>query len=65
MKFRIVYIGDNKYLAWDSDNDKFVPVELHLYVTTFDSIEAVFKELRRVRHLCSGWWNNIFIEPIE
>ena len=62
IKYRIVYIGDHKYLAWDADNKRFVPAGLHLYVTCFDSLADAFQERRTVKKLCSGWIDNIYID---
>lgn len=62
-RYRIAYYGDDRYLAWDADNERFVPAGLHLYVTTWNDIFQVFDEMRKVKRKCSGWMPNIYIEP--
>lgn len=64
IKYRIIYIGDNKYLAWDADTQRFVPAHMHLYVSTWDNLEECMKEMRNVKHECSGWVDNIYIDTI-
>ena len=65
IKYRIVYVGNNSYMAWDDDNECFVPAYMHLYVTTWDNLEDVFPVKRKVKKMCSGWADNIFIDSIS
>lgn len=62
IKYRIVCLGDDRYLAWDDDGKRFVPAGMLLYVTTYDDIDSVFKAIRKVKRLCSGWANEIYID---
>lgn len=65
IKYRIVYLGDEKYLAWDNDSRRFIPANMHLYVTTFDTFEECMKVARDVKRTHSGWNENIFVDSVE
>lgn len=65
VKYRIVYIGDDRYLAWDADNKRFVPAEMHLYITKWDTPDEPIRIVNHeMIHTHSGWWEDIHIEPI-
>ena len=65
VKYRIVYYGPDKYLAWDNDYKRFVPAGLYLYVTTFNTLEDAMKASRRVKHdYATGWADDIYIESV-
>lgn len=64
VKYRIVYIGDDKYLAWDAVAKMFVPAYMHLYVTTWPDLNDCMTEMRNVKHMCSGWNDNIYIDTV-
>ena len=64
IKYRIVYIGDNMYLAWDADSQWFVPAHIHLYVSTWDNLEECMKEMRNVKREYPGWADSIYIDTI-
>lgn len=65
IKYRIVYTGDDSYMAWDDDNKLFVPASMNLYITTWDSVSDVFPVLRKVKKLCPGWADNIYIDSVS
>lgn len=65
IKYRIVYLGDDRYLAWDADNKRFVPAGMHLYISTWSSLEYAMQEMRKVRKACSGWANNIYLDSVQ
>ena len=62
IKYRIIYIGDNSYMAWDNANGHFVPAYMHLYVSTWDNIDDVFPVMRKVKKLCPSFADNIYID---
>lgn len=65
IKYRIVYLGDDKYLAWDADAQRFIPAGMHLYVTTWDNIDDCLREMREVKRKCSGWYDSIYVDSVN
>lgn len=63
--YRIIYIGDDKYLAWDAYAQRFIPAFMHLYVTTWRTPEEALTEMRRVKRMCSGWIDNIYLDSVS
>lgn len=67
-KYRIVYyapeqvLNSPKHLAWCEDQKRFIPQELRLYTTCYDSLDAVFEAIRKVKKACSGWSDCIYID---
>lgn len=64
IKYRIIYLGDDRYLAWDADHKRFVPAGMHLYISTWNHLEDAMQEMRRVRKACSGWTDNIYLDSV-
>ena len=65
IKYRIVYIGDNKYLGWDADAKRFVPAYMHLYVSTYTTLEECMKEAHSVKKSRTGWADDIYIDSVN
>lgn len=65
IKYRIVYLGNDKYLAWDTDYKRFVPAYMHLYVTTWDSLDDCMKEMHNVKKAYSGWSSDIYLDTVN
>lgn len=71
MKYRIVYVAPEKgikdkaaYQAWREDTQEFIPAGLHLYVTTYPTIEAAMQARRAMKDKTTGWHDDIYIESI-
>lgn len=68
IKYRIVYyapgtkLGSPKHLAWCEEQKRFIPQELRLYTTSYDSLDEVFKAIRKVKKACTGWYDDIYID---
>lgn len=65
IKYRIVYIGNDRYLAWDADNKRFVPAYMHLYVNTWDDINDCMAEMKKIKRQYSGWIDDIYIDSVN
>ena len=62
IKYFIAYYGDNNHLVWQAEKKRFIPAGLLLYRTTYDSLEDAMKEAHKAKHICSGWYDNIYID---
>lgn len=61
--YRIMHIGE-KLSFWDADKKRWVHAGLLLYITNFNDLESVFKEVRRVKRMCPGWADDIYIDSV-
>ena len=64
-KYRIIYLGDGKYLGWDAVAKRFIPASMFLYVTVYNSIDEAFLELRKIRGSHSGWVSDVYVDKIS
>ena len=62
IKYFIAYYGGKAPKAWDADKSRFIPYDMHLYITYYDNLDDVFREMRKVRKLASGWRDEIYID---
>ena len=59
--FIAAYLPD-RVLWWDDDFKRWVPAGLCLYRSTWDSLDDVFRIVRKVKKSCSGWHDDIYID---
>ena len=62
IKYFIAYYGSDHAMAWDNDNNRWVPYDMKLYISTWDKPEDVFPVVRKVKKACSGWYDDIYID---
>lgn len=61
--YRIMHIGE-KVSFWDADKMRWIPAGLFLYITNYNDLETVLKDVRKVRRMCSGWADDIYIDSV-
>lgn len=62
IRYFIAYYGGKSPKAWDAGKSRFIPYDMHLYITYYDNLDDVFREMRKVRKEASGRMDNIFID---
>ena len=62
IKYFIAYYDDHKQLWWDDEKKRFVPAGLRLYRTTWTDLDQAMKAAHKAKHICSGWYDNIYID---